>query len=265
MTLIYDINKQQAVVNKNTDDTTETVLSIRHLYKSFKENHVLVDFNLDVSKGETVVVLGKSGSGKSVLIKCIIGLLQPDKGDIELFGKSITGINETELDKIRAKTGFLFQSNALYDSMTVRQNLEFPLRRHWIKVSQQQVNDMVMESLEDVGLAHTVNMMPAELSGGMRKRIALARTLILKPEIILYDEPTTGLDPITGKEIIGLMMEIQQKYNTTSIIISHDMNCVRTAGNRIVILVDGMCYACGNFEQLLKNTDPKVKQFFEGI
>jgi phospholipid/cholesterol/gamma-HCH transport system ATP-binding protein len=265
MTLVYDINKQQAAVSKHKGDKAETVLSIRNLYKSFKQNHVLVDFNLEVTKGETVVVLGKSGSGKSVLIKCIIGLLQPDDGDIELFGKSITGINENELDQLRAKTGFLFQSNALYDSMTVRENLEFPLRRHWIKVSQQQVNDMVMESLEDVGLAHTVNMMPAELSGGMRKRIALARTLILKPDIILYDEPTTGLDPITGKEIIHLMMEIQQKYNTTSIIISHDMNCVKAAGNRIVILVDGKCYAEGNFQQLLKNNDSKVKQFFEGL
>jgi phospholipid/cholesterol/gamma-HCH transport system ATP-binding protein len=147
--------------------------------------------------------------------------------------------------------------------MTVRDNLEFPLRRHWIKVSQQDVNDMVMEALEDVGLRHTVNMMPAELSGGMRKRIALARTLILKPEIILYDEPTTGLDPITAKEIIDLMMDIQQKYGTTSLIISHDMNCVRLASNRVVILLDGRCYANGTFEELRQNMDSKVKQFFE--
>lgn len=239
------------------------VLVIRNLYKSFGNNHVLVDFNLVVEKGESVVVLGKSGSGKSVLIKCIIGLLTPDKGSIEMFGTNIPEMMEEELDKIRARVGFLFQSNALYDSMTVRENLEFPLRRHWIKVSQEEVNTMVLEALEDVGLAHTVDMMPVELSGGMRKRIALARTLILKPEIILYDEPTTGLDPITGKEIIRLMMEIQQKYSTTSLIISHDMNCVQMAGSRVVILVDGKCYASGSYDELKQNTDIKVIEFFE--
>jgi phospholipid/cholesterol/gamma-HCH transport system ATP-binding protein len=241
----------------------EQVLAIRHLYKSFGDNHVLIDFNLELKKGESVVVLGKSGSGKSVLIKCIIGLLKPDKGRIEMFGKNIPDIKNEELDKIRAKVGFLFQSNALYDSMTVRENLEFPLRRHWIRVSQEEVNSMVLEALEDVGLAHTINMMPAELSGGMRKRVALARTLILKPEIILYDEPTTGLDPITAKEIIELMMEIQKKYNTSSLIISHDMNCVRMASDRVVILVDGRCYANDSFDRLTQNTDVKVKQFFE--
>lgn len=241
----------------------DEILAIHHLYKSFGNNQVLVDFNLSVNKGESVIVLGKSGSGKSVLIKCIIGLLKPDKGTIEVFGKNITGISADELDKIRAKVGFLFQSNALYDSMTVRENLEFPLRRHWIKVSQEEVNKMVMDALDDVGLSHTIDMMPAELSGGMRKRIALARTLILKPEIILYDEPTTGLDPITGKEIIELMIEIQQKYQTTSLIISHDMNCVRIAGNRVVVLIDGRCYANGSFEEVKNNPDRKVKQFFE--
>lgn len=254
-------------INREADQqnqsTAEKVLMVHHLYKSFGNNNVLVDFDLELTKGESVVVLGKSGSGKSVLIKCIIGLLKPDKGSIEMFGKNIPGLNADELDKVRAKVGFLFQSNALYDSMTVRQNLEFPLRRHWIEVSQAEVNTMLMEALEDVGLAHTIDMMPAELSGGMRKRIALARTLILKPEIILYDEPTTGLDPITGKEIIELMVEIRQKYNTTSLIISHDMNCVKMASNRVVILVDGRCYANGTFDQLKQNTDPKVKQFFE--
>ena len=250
-------------VNKDKPLQVEQVLMIRKLYKSFGNNDVLVDFNLELKKGESVVVLGKSGSGKSVLIKCIIGLLKPDTGSIEMFGKNIPDIKDEELDKIRAKVGFLFQSNALYDSMTVRENLEFPLRRHWIQVSQDEVNSMVLEALEDVGLADTINMMPAELSGGMRKRIALARTLILKPEIILYDEPTTGLDPITGKEIIELMMEIQEKYNTTSLIISHDMNCVRMASDRVVILLDGRCYASGTYEQLKQNTDTKVKQFFE--
>lgn len=240
-----------------------SVLAIRNLYKSFGSNHVLQDFNLEISKGESVIVLGKSGSGKSVLIKCIIGLLEPDSGSIMMFNENITELKNEALDKVRAKVGFLFQSNALYDSMTVKENLEFPLRRHWIKLSQDEVNAMVVEALEDVGLAHTTNMMPVELSGGMRKRIALARTLILKPQIILYDEPTTGLDPITSKEIIGLMTDIQAKYGTTSLIISHDMNCVRLASNKVVILLDGRCYASGTFAELQKDPDPRVKQFFE--
>lgn len=241
----------------------DSILLIRHLYKSFGDNHVLIDFNLEVMKGESVVVLGKSGSGKSVLIKCIIGLLQPDSGSIEMFGKNIPDLKDEALDKIRAKVGFLFQGNALYDSMTVRENLEFPLRRHWIALSPPEISNMLTEALNDVGLAHTIDMMPAELSGGMRKRIALARTLILKPEIILYDEPTTGLDPITAREIIDLMKTIQKKYNTTSVIISHDMNCVRIASNRVIVLVDGCCYAQGQFDVLQHYQDQKVKQFFE--
>lgn len=239
------------------------VLAVRHLYKSFGSNKVLNDFSLLLGDGENLVVLGKSGSGKSVLIKCIIGLLSPDSGAIEVFGKNIPDLNHDELDKVRAKVGFLFQSNALYDSMTVRQNLEFPLRRHWMHVEQQEVNNLVMDALEDVGLAHTVDMMPAELSGGMRKRIALARTLILKPEIILYDEPTTGLDPVTGKEIIQLILTIQKKYRSSSLIISHDMNCVRLAADRIVVLIDGRCYAEGHYDQLRRSGDERVKQFFE--
>jgi len=240
-----------------------SILSIEHLYKSFGNNKVLIDFNLELEKGENVVVLGKSGSGKSVLIKCIIGLLTPDAGKIKMFEKNIPDISNEVLDKIRAKVGFLFQSNALYDSMTVRENLEFPLRRHWISLTQQQVNSMVEEALEEVGLAHAIDSMPAELSGGMRKRIALARTLILKPAIILYDEPTTGLDPITAKEIINLMIKIRNRYSTTSLIISHDMNCVRLASSRVVMLLDGRCYANGTYDQLAKETDSKVKQFFE--
>ena len=241
----------------------EPVMNIRHLYKSFGDNHVLNDFNLTLLKGENVVVLGKSGSGKSVLIKCIIGLLLPDKGYIEVLGREIQNLDHIELDKLRAKVGFLFQSNALYDSMTVRENLEFPLRRHWIKTTQEDVNSLVMEALEDVRLGHTINMMPAELSGGMRKRIALARTLILKPEIILYDEPTTGLDPITAKEIIELIMEIQKKYKSSSLIISHDMTCVRMASDRVIMLIDGKCYTEGTYYSLKTSEDNNVRQFFE--
>lgn len=244
-------------------DSAKPVLHIEHLYKSFGDNPVLVDFNMDVDNGENVVVLGKSGSGKSVLIKCIIGLLKPEAGLIEVLGKNVVDLSHDELDRIRVKVGFLFQSNALYDSMTVRENLEFPLRRHWITVNQQEVDGMVMEALTNVGLAHTVDMMPAELSGGMRKRIALARTLILKPEIILYDEPTTGLDPVTGREISRLMVEIQHKYHTSSIIISHDMNCVRMTSDRVVVLIDGRCYCMGTYAELKRSEDEKVKQFFE--
>jgi phospholipid/cholesterol/gamma-HCH transport system ATP-binding protein len=252
----YDIQQDES-------GATADILVVRNLHKSFGSNHVLVDFNLSLKKGESVVVLGKSGSGKSVLIKCIIGLLKPEKGTIQMFGRNIPDLDEENLDALRAKVGFLFQSNALYDSMTVRQNLEFPLRRHWIHFSQEEVNERVNNALDDVGLLHTINMMPEELSGGMRKRIALARTLILNPEIILYDEPTTGLDPITSSEILGLMKNIQRKYNTSSLIISHDMKCVRTASDRIIILFEGRCYANGTFQQLMQNTDPKVKQFFQ--
>ena len=241
----------------------ESVILVKNLYKSFGENQVLRDFNLDLKKGENVVVLGKSGSGKSVLIKCIIGLIKPDKGTIKVLGKDVPELSREDLDKIRVKIGFLFQSNALYDSMTVRENLEFPLRRHSIKTSKEQENNLIVEALTNVGLVETIDMMPSELSGGMKKRIALARTLILKPEIILYDEPTTGLDPITGKEISNLMNELARKYNTSSIIISHDMNCVKIVAGRIVLLNEGRCYAQGTYNELENSNDPKIKQFFE--
>jgi phospholipid/cholesterol/gamma-HCH transport system ATP-binding protein len=239
------------------------VVQIKDLKMSFGENHVLRSFNIDVNEGENVVVLGKSGSGKSVLIKCIIGLMMPDSGSIKVFGDEVPALSHDKLDEMRVKVGFLFQSNALYDSMTVRENLEFPLRRHWIKTAGETVNNLVMEALENVGLPQTIDMMPAELSGGMRKRISLARTLILKPKIILYDEPTTGLDPITAKEISNLILDIQKKYNTSSIIISHDMNCARITSNRIVMLIDGVCYATGTYDELKKSGDEKIKQFFD--
>lgn len=244
-------------MNKN-----EPVIVIRDLCKAFGSNTVLDHFDLTLYRGENLVVLGKSGSGKSVLIKCIIGLLQPDSGKIEMFGRNIPDLSYAELDQMRAKVGFLFQSNALYDSMTVRENLEFPLRRHWLQVEQKEVDALVLEVLGSVGLAHTVDMMPAELSGGMRKRIALARTLILKPAIILYDEPTTGLDPITGMEIIELIKDIQRRYQTSSLVISHDMELVRNAAERIILLMDGKCYAEGTYSELSASTDPKVKAFF---
>ncbi|QNA45582.1 ABC transporter ATP-binding protein [Lacibacter sediminis] len=257
------LQEQTIQQDVSTKENHDPVISVRHLYKSFGSNEVLKDFNLEVYKGENVVVLGKSGSGKSVLIKCIIGLLEQDAGEITVLNDDVISLNSKELDVLRAKVGFLFQSNALYDSMTVRENLEFPLRRHWIKLTAAETNDKVMDVLTNVGLAHTVDMMPSELSGGMRKRIALARTLILDPEIMLYDEPTTGLDPITAKEISELMLEMGEKYNTSAIIISHDMNCIRMTADRIVMLIDGKCYVQGTYRELEQNNDPQVKHFFE--
>lgn len=243
--------------------TPEIMVRTKGLYKSFGENHVLKGFDLDLKRGENLVVLGKSGSGKSVLIKCMVGLLTPDKGIVEVFGKNIPTLDQDELDHIRVKIGFLFQSSALYDSMTVRENLEFPLRRHWITKTRKEVDELVMEALDNVGLESAVDLMPSELSGGMRKRIGLARTLILKPDIILYDEPTTGLDPITGKEISSLIVEIQHKYNTSSIIITHDMSCAHIVANRIMVLSEGICYAQGTFDELKHSEDQNIKPFFE--
>lgn len=244
----------------------KAIIEVDHLNKSFGQNHVLRDFSLRLSEGENLVILGKSGSGKSVLIKCIIRLIEPDTGKINILDQDISLLDQDEMDLLRADVGFLFQSNALYDSMTVRQNLEFPLRRHWSKEEREKhAKAAVLEALKDVGLEHTIDMMPAELSGGMRKRIALARTIILKPKVILYDEPTTGLDPITGREISELMNRIQEKYNTASIIISHDMNCIRMTANRIIMLIEGRNYAEGTFEKLIENQDPKVGDFFEGL
>lgn len=251
--------------NKGTNTSEKEIpgIEIIHLVKSFGNNVVLKDINLVLKKGENVVVLGKSGSGKSVLIKCIIGLVRFNSGTLKVFGKDISCIGRHELDKIREQIGFLFQSNALYDSMTVRKNLEFPLRRHLKEKTKAEINQLVEEALNNVGLIKTIDMMPSELSGGMRKRIGLARCLIVKPKIILYDEPTTGLDPITGKEISKLMLDIQKKYNTSSIIISHDMACAKMTSNRMLILIDGTIYADGPYDALSKSTDPKIKQFFE--
>ncbi|GAA4385812.1 ABC transporter ATP-binding protein [Hymenobacter koreensis] len=240
----------------------EAVIRVEHLSKSFGDNHVLQDFSLEVGKGENVVVLGKSGSGKSVLIKCMIGLLPVDEGRVTVLGQDVAALDHDALDQLRARVGFLFQSNALYDSMTVRENLLFPLRRHWLAHRRGEEAELIKQALDDVGLGHTADMMPAELSGGMRKRIALARTLILRPEIILYDEPTTGLDPVTAREIDQLIREVQQKYNTSALIISHDMNCVRLTADRVALLVDGRCYAEGTYEALAQDPDPVIHEFF---
>lgn len=240
-----------------------TVIKVANLFKAFGTNQVLKNFNLDVFEDESVAVLGKSGSGKSVLIKCIIGLINYDKGNINVLGQEISKLDIEELDKIRAQVGFLFQSNALYDSMTVKENLLFPLRRHKRNLTDSETDKLVEEALENVKLPETVNMMPSELSGGMKKRIALARTLILKPKIILYDEPTTGLDPITSREISNLMVEIQEKYKTSSVLISHDINCVKIVADRIVMLIDGTNYAQGTYSELKKSNDNKVLHFFD--
>ena len=245
-------------------DNPKTVIEIKDLKKSYGDNHVLNGFNMHLVEGENLVIMGKSGSGKSVMIKCLIGLEGPDSGSIIVMEKDISKLKNKELDELRTEVGFLFQGSALYDSMTVRENLEFPLRRHTKKFGIiKDTKPLVMEALENVGLAHTINLMPEELSGGMKRRIALARTLILQPKIILYDEPTTGLDPITAKEIILLMKSIQKKYNTSSIIITHDVDCARAISNRMILLVDGINYAEGTFEDLMVLKDPKIQAFFK--
>jgi phospholipid/cholesterol/gamma-HCH transport system ATP-binding protein len=241
----------------------DPIIEIKSVNKSFGSNHVLNNYSLSINKGENVVVLGKSGCGKSVLIKCLVGLLNYDQGSIKVFNKEIGHLSHYDLDELRASIGFVFQSSALYDSMTVRQNLEFPLRRHGKSKSKSEINNLIEETLNQVGLLNAIDMMPSELSGGMRKRIGLARSLILHPEIMLYDEPTTGLDPITSMEIINLMLDVQKKYNTTSIIISHDMRCARLTANRLSVMVDGKNYSQGSFNELMKLNDPKIHPFFE--
>jgi phospholipid/cholesterol/gamma-HCH transport system ATP-binding protein len=246
-----------------TPDIIKPVINIQGLYKSFgKHNDVLKGVDLVVKKGENLVVLGKSGSGKSITIKCLVRLVEPDKGEIKLFGTDITTLNNMQLNALRVRVGFLFQNSALYDSMTVRENLAFPLKRHSKKLSSKEVEDKIIEALKDVGLAEAIDKMPSELSGGMRKRIGLARTLILKPEIILYDEPTTGLDTITSREISELMLTIQKKNKTSSIIITHDMACAKLTGDRLVILKDGVIHAEGSYDELEKSTDKWVRSFF---
>lgn len=240
------------------------IIEIKNLHKCFGENHVLNGFNLYLNEGENLVVMGKSGSGKSVMIKCLIGLESIDSGNIVIMDKDMSNITSEELDEIRTEVGFLFQGSALYDSMSVRENLEFPLRHHAKKFGViEDTTDLVLEALRSVGLENTINLMPNELSGGMKRRVALARTLILKPKIILYDEPTTGLDPITSKEIIVLMKSIQKEYKTSSIIITHDIDCARVIANRMILLIDGINYAEGTFNELAASKDSKIEAFFK--
>ncbi|HMG83023.1 MAG TPA: ATP-binding cassette domain-containing protein [Ferruginibacter sp.] len=240
------------------------VIQIKNLHKTFtdREHEVLKGVNLTVAKGENVVVLGKSGTGKSVLIKCIVGLMAIDEGEINVFGKNISELSEKELNDVRVKMGFLFQSAALYDSMTVRENLNFPLRRSLKHLSAKEKEERILEQLHNVGLESAIDKMPSALSGGMRKRIGLARTLILKPEIMLYDEPTTGLDTITSKEISELILSVQKKNKTTSIIITHDMECAKLTADRIVILKDGFIVAEGTYSSLENSQDEWVRSFF---
>lgn len=249
--------------NHILSDKNTPIIAINDLYKSFgKDNHVLKGLSFSVKKGENLVVLGKSGSGKSIAIKCLVGLLKADKGTIKVFGTEITKLDETALNEIRLRIGFLFQNGALYDSMSVRENLSFPLVRHSESLTPAEVDKAIIDILASVGLLESIDKMPSELSGGMRKRVGLARTLILKPEILLYDEPTTGLDTITSREISELILSIQKKYKTTSIIITHDMACAKQTADRIVILKDGIINAEGTYETLENSKDEWVRSFF---
>lgn len=241
----------------------QPIIAITNLHKSFGKNKVLRGVNLTVNKGEDLVILGRSGSGKSVTIECLVGLLEADKGKIEVFGTDITKLNYKELNEIRLRIGFMFQNGALYDSMSVRENLAFTLKHHTSHLSEDEVEKQINEALESVGLQEAIDKMPSELSGGMIKRIGLARTLIIKPEIILYDEPTAGLDTITAKEISELILSVQKKYKTTSVIITHDIICAKMTGNRIMIIKDGVIHSEGTFNELKNSTDDWVRSFFE--
>jgi phospholipid/cholesterol/gamma-HCH transport system ATP-binding protein len=240
----------------------EAVITIDNLKIKFGAIEVLKDISLRLYKGENLVVLGKSGSGKSVLIKCIVQLLHADGGNINILGEDISNLNSLAFEKVRKKIGFLFQSGALYDSMTVRENLEFPLRRIKKGMSEAEIDDKVKEVLENVGLPDSENKMPSELSGGMRKRISLARTIIVDPEIMLYDEPTTGLDPVTSSEISQLINDIQKKYKTSSLIITHDIECARTVADRIMMLKDGQVHQEGSLEDFENTSDELIASYF---
>lgn len=244
-------------------DQQQPVISIKDLKKSFGSLSVLNGINLDVAKGENLAILGRSGSGKSVLIKIISGLLKPDSGLVKVLGQEVDKITEKELQTLRMKIGFSFQSSALYDSMSVRENLEFPLVRNKRDLNEKEVNEAIESVLDDVGLSQTINQMPSELSGGQKKRIGIARTLILKPEIMLYDEPTSGLDPITCIEINNLILKVQQQYKTSSIIITHDLTCAKITANKVAIILDGKFLTIGSFKEVFSSNDANVKAFHD--
>jgi phospholipid/cholesterol/gamma-HCH transport system ATP-binding protein len=254
--------KKETVARK-TKDTGDKVIEISNLRKGFNHEDVLKDVSLSLLNGENLVVLGKSGSGKSVLIKCIVRLLIPDEGTITVFGDNLDDLSREGLSDLRKKIGFLFQSGALYDSMTIKENLEFQLKRIKTKLTQKEIDEKVADALENVGLPDTLNKMPSELSGGMRKRISLARTMVVDPMIMLYDEPTTGLDPVTSDEISTLINFVQKKYKTSSIIITHDIECARATANRVVMLNDGVVYKEGDLASFETSKDPLVKSFFK--
>ncbi|RVT99850.1 ATP-binding cassette domain-containing protein [Mucilaginibacter limnophilus] len=244
-------------------DYNNAVISIRDLEKSFGDYHVLRGIDLDIFQGENLVVLGRSGTGKSVLIKLISGLLRPDKGSISVLGNDVLALSDKQLQELRIRIGFSFQNSALYDSMTVRKNLEFPLVRNRKGIGRAEINKSVETVLDAVGLSQTINQMPSELSGGQRKRIGIARTLILNPEIMMYDEPTAGLDPITCIEINELINEVQERYRTSSIIITHDLTCAKSTGDRIAMLLDGQFQRVGTFDEVFDTDDERVKPFFD--
>jgi phospholipid/cholesterol/gamma-HCH transport system ATP-binding protein len=259
------MNTAQTETTRNTSFKSisdETVIEINNLKISFDKQEVLKNVSLKLFKGENLVVVGKSGTGKSVLIKCIVGLLYSDGGTINVFEKNVTTLNRKEFGDLRQKIGFLFQSGALYDSMTVKQNLEFPLRRIKKNLTDKEITEKVNEVLEHVGLTDALHKMPSQLSGGMRKRISLARSIVVDPMIMLYDEPTTGLDPVTSDEISSLINEVQKKYKTSSLIITHDIKCALTTANRIIMLEDGEVYREGKVEDFENSTDPLIKSFF---
>ncbi len=250
------------IENRNNGQK-ELVIHIRELFKSFGNNPVLQGINLDVFRKENIVVLGRSGSGKSVLIKIICGLLKPDSGLVNVLGKEVDKLNDGELRELRLQVGFSFQNSALYDSMTVRENLAFPLVRNARHLSRKEVAGEIESVLEDVGLTQTMNQMPSELSGGQRKRIGIARTLILRPQIMLYDEPTSGLDPITCIEINKLINHVRHKFNTTSIIITHDLTCAKSTGDKVAMLYDGKFIKQGTFEEVFNSDDERIQNFYD--
>jgi phospholipid/cholesterol/gamma-HCH transport system ATP-binding protein len=234
---------------------------IKDLHKSFENQVVLNGISMHVENAQNMVVFGRSGTGKSVLLKCLIRLMEPDAGEVTIDGKDVLSLNLKELNILRKDVGFLFQGAALYDSMSVRENLEFPLIRNF-EYTQGEIDEKVSEVLQAVSLEGEIDKMPSELSGGMRKRIGLARSIITKPKLMLYDEPTTGLDPITAKEISSLILDLQNAYKMTSIVVTHDLLCAKIIADRAIVLKKGHIHSEGTIEELLSDKDPFLVDFF---